>query len=78
MCNMYFVAIVLKDLDVECGPDTVGAKRKAGQNMDFCDYEICDENGQWKPKLCPEYSAFWSLISCCVHLGRFPMLDNCL
>ena len=66
------------DLKVECGTDTKGVTRKAGIHMDFGHYEICNESGEWEPKDCPNHSVFWSLISCCVPLGLFPMHDYCL
>ena len=65
-------------MEVECGQDTIGLKRKAGKHMDFNNYEICNEERRWESKACQESSIFWSLISCCVPLGLFPIPENCL
>ena len=46
--------------------------------VDFSQYEICSEGGKWMTKTCQRGSMFWTIVSCCIPLGNFPVIDNCI
>ena len=62
----------------KCIQDTEGIKRMKTKHMDFSQYEICSEGGKWMTKTCQRGSMFWTIVSCCIPLGNFPVIDNCI
>ena len=61
----------------ECNIKTDGWRRIQRTHIIFDLYEVC-RNGDWVKETCESTALFWTILSCCIPLSKYPAQRNCI
>ena len=61
---------------LDCNLANDGSKRRNSKIINFHFYEIC-KDGIWQQAECERGSLFWSLLSCCIPISKYPSSKAC-